>query len=238
MQNENPNSKSNISSASNEKISKPKISTENEHHRVNSLLLGKENSKDKEKKNDEKEKPELKNSVVKNTLILGASIIKNVDGWRLNRRMKSIVSVCSISGGTTKAMKHHVMGCLEDESSDTTLLYLGTDDLRSEELAEKNASKIINVALSAKNTKNTVYASGLTVRNNKYDRKGKEVNIILKKNCNDKNLSFIDNGNIKPRMVNKSRFHLNEYGTTQLVSNFCCTMKKGQQFQKKKNYVG
>ena len=46
LQNENPNSKSNISSANNEKISEPKISIENEHHRANSLLLAKENNKD------------------------------------------------------------------------------------------------------------------------------------------------------------------------------------------------
>ena len=33
-----------------------------------------------EKENDEKEKTKLKNSVVKKTLILGDSIVKNVDG--------------------------------------------------------------------------------------------------------------------------------------------------------------
>ena len=44
---ENPNSKSNISSANNEKTSKLKISTENEIHRANSSLLAKENNKDK-----------------------------------------------------------------------------------------------------------------------------------------------------------------------------------------------
>ena len=44
---ENPNSESNISSANNEKTSKPKISTENEIHRANSSLLAKENNKDK-----------------------------------------------------------------------------------------------------------------------------------------------------------------------------------------------
>ena len=54
-------------------------------------------------------KIQLKNSVVKKTLILRDSIIKNVDGWILNRRMKWIVSVRSISGATTNAMKHHVM---------------------------------------------------------------------------------------------------------------------------------
>ena len=110
-------------------------------------------------------------------------------------------------------MKHHVLGCLEDESPDTILLHYGTKDLRS-------------VALSTKNRKNTVYLSELTVRNDKYDRKGKEVNVILKKKCNDKNLSFIDNGNINPHMLNKSGLCLNEYGTTQLVNNFCYRMKK------------
>ena len=64
------------------------------------------------------------------------------------------------------------------------------------------------------------------MRNDKYDKNGKEVNVILQKKCNDKNLSFIDNGNINPRMLNKSGLHLNEYGTTQLVNNFCYHMKK------------
>ena len=73
--------------------------------------------------------------------------------------------------------------------------------------------------------KKTVYVSGLTVRNDKYDRKRKEVNVILKKKYNDKNLSFIDNGNINT-YVKQERILLNEYGTTQLVNNFCYAMKK------------
>ena len=93
----------------------------------------------------------------------------------MNRKIKSIVSICSSSGGTPKAMKHHVMGYLEDESPDTLLLHHVTIDPRSQELAEKIVNDIINVALSAKNKKNTVYVSGLTVKNDKYDRKGKEI---------------------------------------------------------------
>ena len=46
------------------------------------------------------------------------------------------------------------------------------------------------MTLSAKNKRNTVYVSELTVRNSKYDRKRKEVNAILKKKYDDKNLSF------------------------------------------------
>ena len=73
--------------------------------------------------------------------------------------------------------------------------------------------------------KNTVYVSGLTVRYDKYERKEKEVNVILKKKCNDKNLSFIDNGNIDP--LNKSGLHLNEYCTTQLLITFVTIWKSG-----------
>ena len=153
MQINNPNREFTISLANKEQISNTKISTENEHHRENSSILAKENNKDTETKNDEKEKPKLDNSAVKKTLILGDSIIKNVDDCRLNRRIKSIVSVRSISGATTKIMNYHVIGCLEDESPDTILLHRGTNDLKNEESAEKIASNIINVALSGKNKK-------------------------------------------------------------------------------------
>ena len=125
LQNEHSNSESNISLAKNEKISHTKIWTENEHRRDHSSLLAKENNKDTEIKNDEKEKPKLKNSAVKKTLILGDYIIKNIDGWRLNRRIKSIVSVRSICGATTKAMKRHVIGYLEEGSPDTIYCIMG-----------------------------------------------------------------------------------------------------------------
>ena len=80
--------------------------------------------------------------------------------------------------------------------------------------------------LSLLKIKKHCYVSGLTVRNDKNDRRGKEVNVILKKNCNDKKLCFIGNENINPRMLNKSGLLLHQYGTTQLVNNFCYHMKK------------
>ena len=87
--------------------------------------------------------------------------------------------------------------------------------------------------------------SGLTVRNDKYDRNGKEVKVILKKKCNEKNLNFVGNGNINPRILNKSNRYLNEYGTAKLVNNFCYTMKKGRDkiclgndCRRKRNYLG
>ena len=50
----------------------------------------------------------------KNTLIVGDSILKHVEGWCLNKRMKSNVSVRCIPGASTNGMVHHVKGCLLD----------------------------------------------------------------------------------------------------------------------------
>ena len=54
------------------------------------------------------------NALRKNTLIVGDSILKHVEGWCLNKSMKSTVSVRSIPGTSTYDMTHHIKGCLED----------------------------------------------------------------------------------------------------------------------------
>ena len=59
-----------------------------------------------------------KENVKKKTLIVGNSMVKDIDGWHLSKRMRSTVSVRSVPGATTKGMIHHVKGCLEDTSPD------------------------------------------------------------------------------------------------------------------------
>ena len=128
----------------------------------------------------------------KKTLILGDSIVKHVEGWRLNKRMKSAVSVRCIPGATTNAMKHHLKGCLEDSSPDNIILHHETNNLKSADNSEKIASDIVNLGLSVKNEKTKVYISSLVIRNDKLDKKLKEVNDFIKKHYLTKHLSFID----------------------------------------------
>ena len=85
------------------------------------------------------------------TLIVLDSILKHVKGWRLNKRMKSKVSVRSILGASTNGMIHHVKGCLEDISPDTLILHHGTNDLKSGNTSEKIAT--VNLALTLENEK-------------------------------------------------------------------------------------
>ena len=87
-------------------------------------------------------------------LIVGDSIVKHIDDWRLNKRMRSTVSVRSISGATTKGMIHHVKSCLEDAFLDFIILHHGTNNLNGNSTSEEIADKILNLAALIKTSKN------------------------------------------------------------------------------------
>ena len=78
--------------------------------------------------------------------------------------MRSIVSIRSIPGATTKGMIHHVKSCLEDTSPDFIILHHGADDLNGNSTSEKIADKILNLAASVKTNKNQVFVSSLVIR--------------------------------------------------------------------------
>ena len=82
----------------------------------------------------------------------------------------------------------------------------------------------MNLAASVKTSKNQIFVSALVIRKDKLNKKGNEVNELLKAKCEIRQLSFIDNKNISLGMLNKREIHLNEYGTTRLANNFCCSM--------------
>ena len=77
-----------------------------------------------------------KENVKKKTLIVGDSIVKHIDGWCLNKRMRSTVSIRSIPGAKTKGMIDHVKGCLEDTSPAFIILHRGTNDLNGNSTSE------------------------------------------------------------------------------------------------------
>ena len=77
---------------------------------------------------------------LKKTLLVGDSTEKNIKEWRLNKRIKFSVAVKSIPGATTKGMKHHIKGCLEDNSPDSIILHVGTNNLKNKESVEDIAN--------------------------------------------------------------------------------------------------
>ena len=94
--------------------------------------------------------------------------------------MKSTVSVGCVPGATTNAMKHQLKSCLEDTSPDNLVLHHGTNNLKNDDNSEKIASDIVDLGLSVKNEKTMVYISSLIIRNDKLDKKRKEVDDSIK----------------------------------------------------------
>ena len=143
----------------------------------------------------------------KKMLILGVSIIKKVDGWRLYKRMKSLVAVRSISGASSKGMAHHVKGCIEDDNPDSLILHHGTNDLVENADPEVIAKNIVNLAVSAKNDVKEIFVSALTVRNDDLNDLRLKVNASLKRKCERNDLCFTDNDNVSRKMLNSSGLH-------------------------------
>ena len=129
------------------------------------------------------QKSKKKESRMKKTLIVSDSIINHIAGWRLNKIMKSAVSVRSIPGAIIKDMLHHVKSCLEDTSPDNIMFYHGT---------------------KVKANENQAFISDIVVRNDKLNKKGTEVNALLMGKCVTRLLLFIKNKNINLNMLNKS----------------------------------
>ena len=79
----------------------------------------------------------------------------------------------------------------------------------------------MNLAICVKKDKKNVVTSGLTVLKNKYKDKGKNVNSLLKRNCDEDRIVFGDNSNIIASMCDYSGLHLILRGTTLPVNNLC-----------------
>ena len=160
------------------------------------------------------------------TLIVGDSIVSNIEGWRLNKRMKPSAAVKSILGATTKGMKHHVKGCLDDNSPNSIILLVETNNLKNKESVKDIANDIMDVAISIRNEKTNVFVYGLTVRNDRLNDEGKNVNSLLKRKCDKEKICFVDNTNVNVGMLNNSGLHLNERETTCLLNDFCFSLAK------------
>ena len=140
----------------------------------------------------------------KKTLIVGDSIVKNIEWCILSKRMKSSVAVKSIPGAAAKGMKHHIKGCLEDNSADSIKLHVGTNNLKSRESVEDIANDIMDVVIFIRNEKTNVFVSSLTIRNDRLNDKRKNVNSLLKRRCYEEKICFVENTNINVEMLNNS----------------------------------
>ena len=120
-------------------------------------------------------------------------------------------------------MESYIIPTLE-QNPEAIILHSGTNDLKSDSSPEEIARDIINLTTSCKTQTNKVILSSIVPRYDNLDEKATRVNKCLKKECEARNICFIDHRNISPKHnCNRSGLHLNYSGTKKLIENilFC-----------------
>ena len=117
---------------------------------------------------------------------MGDSIFKHVRGYELSSKEENCkVYVKSFSGAKVMCMEDYVKPTLR-EMSTHIILYVGTNDVPIKRAPEQIAENIVNLAIKLKSNC-YVTISGITARNDQYQKKAADVNRELKENCREKN---------------------------------------------------
>ena len=154
------------------------------------------------------------------TVLVDDSIIKQIQGWKLGKKVGHRVVVKSFSGATTSDMKHYLKPTLE-KNPQQILLHVGTNDLR-----DQNPNVVVDnvVELARKiesETSARIILSELVTRSDNVSSESvKNVNKKLKKFCNQNNWKLVQHQNITINDLNQSGLHLNNRGNNILFNNF------------------
>ena len=119
-----------------------------------------------------------KRTKAKVTVILGDSIVKNIQGHKLGKADGHRVVVKLFPGATTEDMRHYIKPTL-DKSPDQILLHVGTNDLKNLQPNEV-ADKVADLARAVDKTSTTIAVSELTTRGDSLENSVKAVNKRLK----------------------------------------------------------
>ena len=153
------------------------------------------------------------------TLLIGDSMIKNIQGTHLGNAVGHRVVVKSFSGATTKAMKDYLKPNLE-LSPDQVILHVGTNDLKHKK-PQHVVGSAVDLARQTENSSDaTVIISELVTRRDGFNEAVKTVNKQLKFYCRQNGWKFIQHQNISEKELNKGGLHLNFKGNQQFLRTF------------------
>ena len=159
------------------------------------------------------------------TVILGDSIIQNLQGYKLGKETGNRVVVKSFRGATTHDMKSYIQPTI-DNSPERICLHVGTNDLKSKKPGEV-ADAIVDLARKIKSSCDAeVIISELTPRRDTYKDAAKEVNKRLNHYCKQNQWKIIRHTNISEKVLNRGGLHLTKQGNEVLHKNFVKCLTK------------
>ena len=90
-------------------------------------------------------------------------------------------------------MKDYAKPCIREENPDHIILHVGTNDLSSENNAERVGKSIVDLAKSLLSENRKVTISGIIPRNDHWNIKAEEVKNHMKEMCASAKIDYIDN---------------------------------------------
>ena len=130
------------------------------------------------------------------------------------------VVVRSFGGAKTQCMEDYIKPTIK-LSPNQIIIHCGTNNLPLNEDPKTIADNIIKLAKKAKSDVHKVAISDIMPRRDRYNKKAKQINDILKQSCVDENISFILHHGINPRLhLNGRGPHLNDKGSSCLANHF------------------
>ena len=155
--------------------------------------------------------------------IFSDSILKGTRAQEFNDNIESgKASFKRFSGATSKQLNHYTLPTLIEESPNTVVIHVGTNDLKQKDKTKEDIAKeIMNIGITSRKhgAKNIVISSIVTRIGVNLDRKRKEVNMLLKDMCVKEGFYYLDNDNVTFDKLYKDGVHLVENGSVILANN-------------------
>ena len=154
------------------------------------------------------------------TVVVGDSMVKNLQGWRLSIEENHVV-VKSFTGATTSDMEDYVKPVIRKKPQ-KLILHVGTNDLKKLP-PNRVAEGIANIAtqIQEDSAGTEIVISSLLPRSDKPELSAKvnETNKLINAICCKRKWKFIDHKLINATCLNSRGLHLNRKGTAQLAKN-------------------
>lgn len=160
------------------------------------------------------------NQKKKVTVIVGDSILKNIQGWSLSDSNNHVV-VKPFPGATITDMEDFIKPIIRKEPEDM-ILHIGTNDVKKLTprcLAEGITNLAIQIQQESPNTGITI--SGILPRNDNLHLEGKinETNRSMEAICKQHKWNFVNCKTIDKTCLNSRGLHLNRKGSS-VLTNF------------------
>ena len=150
-------------------------------------------------------------------IITGDSLLNSINEKGLSKVNR--VRIKNFLGGTTETILEEVEELVKNKP-DTFIVHAGTNDLTKGKNVLNNVKKFIK-SVNRLFPQTKLLFSSLIVRKDKknIDKGVLDTNARLRNFCNQKNIDYIDNTNIKEDHLGNKKLHLNKRGNSAFPQN-------------------